>query len=131
MKYMTVPFSIRNGRVVSTTDPSVATESKIITTLTTMVGERVAIPTFGAGVSTLLFEPLDSLSSSDFRVDAMQELSARVSSADIMNMKIEPDPALGDNVARVSVVYRLPLSNPQLLSFKVVVPNTLTEESIF
>ena len=128
---MTIPFSIRNGRVVSTTDPSVATESKIITTLTTMVGERTALPTFGAGVSTLLFEPLDSLTLSDFRVDAMQELTSRVSLVDIMNMRIEPDESSGDNVARVHVVYRLPLSKPQLLSFKVVVPNSLNEETIF
>ena len=128
---MTVPFSIRNGRVVSTTDPNVATESKIITTLTTMVGERTALPTFGAGISNLLFEPLDSLSLADFRIDAMQELTSRVSLVDIMNMKIEPDDSSGDNVARVYVVYRLPLSKPQLLSFSVAVPNSLNEETIF
>ena len=130
MKSMIVPFSIKNGRVESTTDPAVAAEGKIVTTLVTSSGERTGAPKFGANIMQLLFEAMDPLVFADFRVEASQELKSRISSIDILNITIEADPAFGDNVAKVSVVYRLPLSNPQVVSFKIVVPATLTEETI-
>lgn len=129
MKSISIPFSITNGKVSSTTSSVAASEYKIINTLVTTPGERTGIPSFGAGIYRMVFEMNDELVMSDYRTDAMQELSARVSSVNIMNMKMEPDRYL-ENVANVNVVYKLPLSNPQLLTFKVVVPSTLTEETI-
>ena len=131
MKSITIPFSIKYGRVATTSDPRIATESKIVTTLTTSAGERTGIPNFGANIMSLLFEPLGNMEVADFKVDAMQELTSRVSSVEIMNMRIQPDTNAAENTATVQIIYRLPLSNPQVLSFKVVVPTNLTEETIF
>lgn len=131
MKSIKIPFSVSNGRISTTSDPAIATEGKIIHTLVTSPGERTGAPRFGAGVMQLLFEPLDSLILADFRVEASQELRSRISSVNILNITVEPDPTYGDNVARVQVLYQIPLSAPQIVTFRVVVPSTITEESIF
>lgn len=128
---MSIPFSITNGRVASTTSLSAIAESKIISTLVTTPGERTGVPRFGAGIMQMLFEALDPLVFADFKVEASQELNARISSIDILNITIEADKAYGDNVAKVSVVYRLPLGATQVVTFRVVIPSTLTEESGF
>lgn len=129
MKSLSIPFSISNGKVLSTSDPAKIAEQKIITTLTTNPGERTGAFSFGAGIARILFEANDPLMMSDYRTDATQELTSNISSINILKLSIEPD-RYADNVANVSVVYQIPLSNPQLVTFKVVVPATLTEETI-
>lgn len=131
MKSMTIPFSIKNGRVSSTSDPAVAAEGKIVHTLVTSSGERTGDPRFGGNIMQLLFESLDPLVLADYRIEASQELKARVSLIDIINITVAPDTAYGDNVAKISVVYRLPLGTPQVVSFRVVIPTTLTEDTVF
>ena len=129
MKSLSIPFSISNGKVLSTADPAKIAEQKIITTLTTSPGERTGDLSFGAGVARMVFEANDPLMMSDYRTDATQELTSKISSINILKLSIEPD-RYADNVANVNVVYQLPLSNPQLVTFKVAVPATLTEETI-
>lgn len=131
MKSISVPFSITNGRVSSTSDLATIAEGKIISTLVTTPGERTGVPRFGAGIMQMLFEALDPMVFADFKVEATQELNTRISSIDILNITIAADKAYGDNVAKVSVVYRLPLGATQVVTFRIVIPATLTEESGF
>lgn len=131
MKSLVAPFRIENGRVASTSSPSQAASAKIVNALVTVAGERTGVPTYGASLTSFLFEPLDDLAFTDFKIDAIQELKARISGIDILNLSIAPDPLLGDTHVNVKVVYRLPLSSPQVISFRVAVPGELTEESDF
>jgi phage baseplate assembly protein W len=131
MKSLAAPFRISNGRVRTLTSTDQAVSTKILTTLVTNPGERTGLPQFGAGITALLFEPLDELVFSDFRVDAIQELRAQISKVTISDISISPDPAYGETFVKVSVVYNLPLSNPQVLNFRVAIPGELNEESIF
>ncbi len=131
MKSLTAPFVISNGRVKTWSDTGQATSNKIITTLVTNQGERTGLPQFGANITSLLFEPLDELTFSDFRVDAIQELKTQISKVNISNISIAPDPTYGETFVKVSVIYNLPLSNPQVLSFRVAIPEELNEESVF
>jgi phage baseplate assembly protein W len=129
VKSMAMPFTVSNGRVLSTSNPSTVASSKIINVLTTNQGERVAIPTYGAATSSILFELVDELELADFRVDAIQELKGRISNIEILNISITPDPLEGQTFVKISVVYRLPLSSPQVMSFRVAVPGELTADS--
>lgn len=129
MKSLSIPFAISNGKVATTSDPAKIAEQKIITTLTVTPGERTGDLAFGAGISRMLFEANDPLIMADYRADAVQELTSKISSINIIKLNITPD-RYADNVANVNVIYQLPLSNPQIVSFKVVVPATLTEETI-
>ncbi len=129
MKSIKIPFSINNGRVSSVSTPSVASEQKIITTLVTTPGERTGIPTFGTGIYRMVFEANDELVMADYNADAIREITNRVSSINVLKIQIRPDSYL-ENVANVNVFYQLPLSNPQLLTFKVVVPSAITEETL-
>lgn len=130
MTSMVAPFSVRNGKVVSTTDPSVVASSKIIKTLTTTKGERTGIPNFGASITSFLFQNVDELTSADFRVDAIQELKGRISGVTIFDVSISPDKQ-AQNQVNVSVIYKLPLSSPQVTAFRVAIPGEVNEESSF
>jgi phage baseplate assembly protein W len=130
MKSIKIPFSISNGRVDVVTTSSAASEQKIVTTLVTTPGERTGIPNFGAGIYRMVFEANDPLVLSDYTSDASREITNRVSLVNILNIKIVPD-RYQENVANIGVIYQLPLSNPQLLTFKVVVPSAITEETLF
>jgi len=131
MKSLVSPFEIRNGRVLTTSSPSTVASHKIVNVLTTNRRERVAIPTYGASTSSILFENVDELEMADFKVDAIQELKGRISNVDILNVSIAPDPVEGETYVKISVVFRLPLSGPQVISFRVAVPGAITADSPF
>lgn len=126
MKNISVPFRFVGGRVATTSNTDTIARQKIVDVLVTSPAERMGQPTYGAGIYALLFEPIDELVKSDFRVDALQELNSRISGVTIYNLDITQNP-IEPSLAEVEVTYSLPLSPVQQLTFTI---NTaLTEES--
>ena len=126
MKNIAVPFRFTGGRVAATTDPDTVARQKIIDVLTTAPSERFGLPNYGAGLYSLLFEPIDELVEADFKMDAMMELRDRVSGVTIHDIRIKQN-QVDESTADIYVYYSLPLSPAQTFSFTIT--NTLTEES--
>lgn len=127
-KSLLSPFSVRGGRIVSTTDEVQIIEQKILNVLTTGRYERVGIPEYGAGINQLLFEPIDALVSADFRVDAMHELADRISGIVVMDIFLT---SVNDSEADITVFYKLPLAAVRQTTFRIALPGSLSEESGF
>ena len=130
------PFKIDNsGRVAKTNTPERIVEQHIIDVLTTSKFERVMRPTYGAGATQLLYEPVDDLIYGEFKTDALMELNKHLTMASINNMLIQPsenpyvdeDPSV---VIEIKVQYSMAMSNSRVFSFKIATPNGLTEESL-
>jgi phage baseplate assembly protein W len=130
------PFRIdSSGRVAKTNTPERIVEQQIIDVLTTSKFERVMRPTYGAGATQLLYEPVDDLIYGEFKTDALMELNKHLTMASINNMLIQPsetpytdeDPSV---VIEIKVQYSMSLSSNRVFSFKISTPNGLTEESL-
>jgi phage baseplate assembly protein W len=130
------PFRIdSSGRVAKTNTPERIVEQQIIDVLTTSKFERVMRPTYGAGATQLLYEPVDDLIYGEFKTDALLELNKQLTMASISNMIIQPadtpyvdeDPSV---VIEIKVQYSMAMSNNRVFSFKIATPNGLTEESL-
>jgi phage baseplate assembly protein W len=126
MRNIAVPFRFDGGRVGTTTNPDTVARQKIIDVLTTSHYERLGLPSYGAGIRGLLFEPIDSLVEADFKIDAINEVHNRVSGVTIHDIRIKQSD-IEESTAEIFVYYSLPLSPIQVLSF--VLTETLTEES--
>ena len=134
MKSIKMPFNFSGGRVGTTSSPTVAAEQKIINVLTTNQYERVMRHRYGANINQLLYESIDDLSIADFIVDAKQEASDNISRTDILNIKLTPPDTVasyGNNETTlgITVVYRIPLAAPQVVSFRVAAPGITTEDT--
>jgi phage baseplate assembly protein W len=130
------PFRIdSSGRVAKTNTPERIVEQQIIDVLTTSKFERVMRPTYGAGATQLLYEPVDDLIYGEFKADALMELNKQLTTASISNMMIQPadtpyvdeDPSV---VIEIKVQYSMAMSDNRIFSFKITTPNGLTEESL-
>jgi phage baseplate assembly protein W len=130
------PFRIDgSGRVAKTNTPERIVEQQIIDVLTTSKFERVMRPTYGAGATQLLYEPVDDLIYGEFKTDALMELNKHLTMASISNMLIQPsdnpyvdeDPSV---VIEIKVQYSMAMSSNRVFSFKIATPNGLTEESL-
>ena len=126
MRTIAVPVRFAGGRVGTTTNPDTVARQKIIDVLTTSHYERLGLPSYGAGIRGLLFEPIDSLVEADFKIDAINEVHNRVSGVTIHDIRIKQSD-IEESTAEIFVYYSLPLSPIQVLSF--VLTETLTEES--
>lgn len=126
MKNISVPFRFSGGKVAATTDYDAIARQKIIDVLTTSPYERFGVPNYGAGIRGLLFEPIDELIESDFKLDAIAEVHKRVSGVTIHDIRVRQDP-IDESVAQVFVYYALPLSPVKTLTFTIT--ESLTEES--
>lgn len=126
MRNIAVPFRFDGGRVGTTTNPDTVARQKIIDVLTTSHYERLGLPSYGAGIRGLLFEPIDSLVEADFKIDAINEVHNRVSGVTIHDIRIKQSD-IEESTAEIFVYYSLPLSPIQVLSF--ILTETLTEES--
>ena len=126
MNNISIPFRFTGGRVASTTNVDTVARQKIIDVLTTSPAERFGLPNYGAGLYSLLFEPIDELVEADFKMDAMLEIQERVSGATVHDIRIKQN-AIDESTADIYVYYSLPLSPAQTFSFTIT--NTLTEES--
>lgn len=134
MASIRIPFQFDEGKVLTTKDPAVAAEQKIVDVLTTNNYERVMNHEYGAGVRKLLFEPISSLDISDFSIDAQQELGNNITRVSILDIKISeeeetvsfgnPETTLG-----VTVTYSIPLGSPKVMSFSLTAGGVLVEDT--
>lgn len=134
MKSISIPFRFDNGKVVDTTDIGVIARQRIADVLATRGYERVMRPGYGAGISNLLFEPLDPLVFADYRVDALSAINENVSNATINDIRIREGNTTqlsGDSTLSVSVVYSVPGMGTATYVATVNSKNILTEESDF
>jgi phage baseplate assembly protein W len=135
MPSIKTPFSIsQSGRVSSVSAADKIVEQQIIDVLTTSAYERVMRPLYGATTMQLLFEPVDELIYSEFKIEAMEQLNRFVSGASVVGLEItaESSPYISDeegNALSVSVQYSMSMGSVKSFSFNIVLPSTLTEES--
>lgn len=135
MSAIKTPFQIApSGRVASVLDQNTIARQQILDTLTTSKFERTMRAGYGAGANELMYEPVDALIFSEFKVDAMMELSKRVSVAQVLDVRVAPlvTPYFGDGEntsLEISVYYKTNAPGVQSLTFNIVSPDTLTEES--
>ena len=136
MTSIRVPFSINaSGKVSKAIDPQVIAEQQIIDVLTTDKFERVLRPDYGASAQQLLFEPMDDLVFSEFKMDALQELNRNLTIATVSDIRIRPVsvPVTGDegqNVLEIWVRYKMLPFTQTSFTFRITAPSYLTEESI-
>jgi phage baseplate assembly protein W len=128
MRSISSPFRFDGGRVARTNNNDAIVRQKIIDVLTTYPAERFGVPNYGAGIKGLLFESIDELVESDFRLDAITEVQNRVSGVTVHDIRIRQS-ELDESTANVHVLYSLPLSSAQTLTFTIT--SLLTEESTF
>lgn len=122
------PFQVTGGRIGVTTDIVTQIEQKILNVLTTNRLERIGIPDYGVGVDQLLFEPIDALVSADFRIDAMAEIANRISGIIVVDVTTTN---VDQSTAEITVFYKLPLAAVRQTTFRIALPGTLNEESVF
>ena len=128
MKSISIPFGFNGGRVSTTTDPDTIVRQKVIDVLMTNRYERMGVPNYGAGVQGLLFEPIDELVVSDFKLDAIAEIHRRVNNVTIHDIVVE-ESFIDETEVTVTVYYALPLSETKTLTLTLT--ESLTEESAF
>ena len=134
MKSIKVPFNFSGGRVATTSSPTVAAEQKIINVLTTNKYERVMRHRYGANINQLLYEEIDELSIADFIIDAKQEAADSISRTSILDIKLTPTNSIAsydnsETTLGITVIYRIPLGSPQVVSFRVAAPGITTEDT--
>lgn len=134
MPTIKIPFSISsNGTVSAVTDSKRAIEQRITDVLVTTKGERTMRPAYGAGMTELLFEPIDDLLYGEFRVDGLDELARSVTGVAIEDMSIVPADSSMTDVYETSlyigVTYKVGPFDRGSVSLYLGDPNTLTQES--
>jgi len=126
MKSISIPFSIAGGRVSTTSNIDTIIRQKIIDVLLTNRYERMGIPNYGAGVNGLLYETIDELIVSDFKLDAIAEIHRRVRDVTIHDIVVNQS-FTDETELYVTVYYALPLSKTDSLT--ITLTDVLTEES--
>ena len=126
MKSISIPFSFTGGKVGSTRNPDSVIRQKIVDVLVTSPLERLGLTNYGANIYSLVFEDIDELVASDFRLDAIVEVQNRVSGVTINDIRVKQN-EFNPNTAEITVYYSLPLSSTQVFSFTV--SDVLNEES--
>lgn len=127
MKNIRTPFSITGGKVSFSRDVPTIIRQKVLDVLVTSPSERVGQDDYGAGVMAMLFEPIDEMTESDFKVDAIAEINRRVSGVNIINLTVRQG-SYEDSTADITVYYKLPLSSIEATTFTVST-EFLNEES--
>lgn len=113
MKAISIPFSFSNGGVASTADLTKMTEDKIVDALITNNSERAINASYGVGIKSLLYEPMDTLIFDDFKSEAIVKVNEAIDSGKVLDISISypnsPQMAyLEDSSILVTVVYALP-----------------------
>ena len=135
MSAIKTPFQIApSGRVAHVLDQNTIARQQILDTLTTSKFERTMRAGYGAGANDLMYEPMDELVFSEFKVDAMLELNKQVHMASVVDIRVAPlvTPYFGDGEntsLEISVYYKTNSPGVQSLTFNIVSPDTLTQES--
>lgn len=131
MPSIKIPFSIASsGKVENITNNEKIIEQQIIDVLSTSEFERVMRPLYGASAVNLLFEPMEELVFSEFKVDALEKINRHVSGAAVVDILVSPMEIAGDNVMSVTASYSVRSGSVKTFSFQITLPSLLTEESI-
>lgn len=129
MKSIQTPFNVTGGHIAAVTDYDTIVEQKIRDVLVTGKMERPAMPMYGAGLQSLLFENIDELVAADVKTDAALDLLDSVSGIKVLDILIQEDiddPSTG----RVQVAYKIGQSAPQISVFTITT-DVINEESPF
>lgn len=131
MSSISVPFRFENGKVAYTSDNSMVVRQKIADVLATRRYERVMRPEYGAGISDLLFEPLDPLVFTDYKVDALTSVNESVSNAYIKDIIIQEGSLNynGESTLVAQVVYDVAGEGTTVYTLTVDATKILTEET--
>ena len=124
MKAIKIPFSFKNGGVTETTDITLITEQRITDVLVTNSGERAINTGYGAGVRSLIYEPLDTLAFDDYKEETLRELNEVLDSGHVVDFVMNyPDSYQlaypEDSVVEITVKYLVPPYNGREFSFNV------------
>lgn len=133
MKSIKMPFQFENGRLMTTNSLDAIARQKIVDVLQTMPFERVMRHNYGANTQQMLFEPIDELTFADFKVDALHTLNESISKVQVLDIQMVSNPVTAyftneDTTLTMDVIYKLPLSSPQIVRLDVVVPGAITED---
>jgi len=90
--------------------------------LGTAPGERVMRPDFGAGLKTLLFEPISTTTAALVQYDVQKALTQWEPRIDEVTVKVTPQPETGS--MSIDIRYRVRLTN---VFYNLVYPFYLTE----
>jgi len=119
------PFRIDNGRVGVTRDQTTAIKQKIVDVLVTDRYERAMRPEYGGGINSAVFENIDSLEATDYKLDLATSISQAVTGVTVTSIDWTIDGAY----ATINVSYKLPLSTDQQFTFRLAIPGEVTEET--
>jgi hypothetical protein len=126
MNSISIPFSFTSdtGAVATTSSINRIIEQQILDILSTHSGERAMYPRYGGGVKSLLFEELDPLVFSEYRVDFMQELNEYLTTGKVIDMSIYvPNENLSGNEwetsINISIRYAVPPFGSSVVTFNV------------
>lgn len=145
MKSISIPFrfesapgipatGITRGTLAETEDNATIAQQRIADVLATRKYERVMRPEYGAGISDLLFEPMDPLIFADYRTDALLDLNQNVSNARIRDIQVKSPDFMeyngdGESTLSVRVVYDVADKGTTVFRFTVDSTKILTEET--
>jgi phage baseplate assembly protein W len=135
MKSLKIPFNYSGGKTDTTSSPTSIAAQKITDVLVTSRFERVMRHRYGAGLRTMVFEVNDPLSMADFNIDAKQLMADSISRVSILDIKVSPTTSVAaygapETTLGVTVIYKLPLGSPQIITINVVSALSLTEDSL-
>lgn len=126
MNAISIPFSFTSdtGGVATTSSLNRVIEQQILDILSTYPGERAMSPRYGGGVKSLLFEDMDPLVFSEYRIDFMQELNEYLTVGKVIDMSISlPDQDLTGGEWETSIIisvrYAVPPFGASVVTFNV------------
>lgn len=138
MKSISVPFRFTSDTkgVATTSDIKKIVEQHIIDILTTSPGERVMNHGYGANLRGLLFEEMDPLVFSEYRIDAMNIINSTLPFGQVVDIRISvPYETFSgtdtDTTIRVSVHYVVPPFEASVVTFNINNTDTITMGASF
>lgn len=123
---ISAPFRLQGGSIAHTHLLSDQVENKILNVLVTNKYERPMLAQYGAGVQQLLFDSVEDLELSDWKIDAAAAISKAVSGVQIIDITVQ---VTDDTEATITVYYRTPLASARALTFTLPINEVLTEET--
>lgn len=106
---ISLPFRIgATGGIAYTQDPFKIYVDRIVTILLTRPGERVMLPTFGAGVQDHVFETADDMHAAALTLEVRAALEQWEPALRVMDVTPHPSPAIDGNGIVIDVRFQVP-----------------------
>ena len=119
------PFRVDNGRIGVTRDQTTAIKQKIVDVLVTDRFERAMRPEYGGNINSAVFENIDTLEATDYKLDLATAISQSVSGVTVTSI----DWTIDGSYASINISYKLPLSTDKQFTFRLAIPGELNEET--